>query len=292
LHACRWGESSLLCCVLRNDRYRVRRLRKAGGGAAFEEAAVSSMPILRLAAARNAGPSLADLQDKEISNARKCWACAKQEDPQGNWKLLVCKRCSTAHYCSKECQRAAWKEHKAECEQHVEFPAFGKKGERILDVRSAADSLRPANVEDSEDVVSDFERRLTIIECGAAQGDQDHLFAKADMLLALKDFAGAAAILLPLAEAGHVQAQCQVCHTVDKDICFWSDSIRMRQTGESLIWMVCTPWISLKLRTLNPDSENPTLTCPQMLPSYPVSQLLQAEPARQSRRYSHSYLKN
>ncbi len=197
----------------------MRRLRKAGGGAAFEEAAASSMPILRLAAARKVGPSLADLTDKEISDARKCWACAKAEDPQGNWKLLVCQRCRTAYYCSKECQRSAWKEHKAECEPHVEFPAFGKEGGRIVDVRSAADSLRPAKVEESEEsaeeVVSDFERRLTIIECGAAQGDQDHLVAKADMLLALKDFAGAAAILLPLAEAGHAQAQCQVCHTVD-----------------------------------------------------------------------------
>jgi hypothetical protein len=160
------------------------------------------------------GPSLADLTDKEISDARKCWACAKPEDPQGDWKLLVCQRCRTAYYCSKECQRAAWKEHKAECEPHVEFPAFGKEGGRIVDVRNATDSLRPDPVEESEDVVSDFERRLTRIECGVAQGDQDHLVAKADMLLSLKDFAGAAAILLPLAEAGNAHAQCQVCHTI------------------------------------------------------------------------------
>ncbi len=61
--------------------------------------------------------------------------------------------------------------------------------------------------------VSDFDRRLTRIECGAEQGDQDALIAKADILLTLKDFAGAAGVLLPLAEAGHAHAQCQVCHT-------------------------------------------------------------------------------
>jgi hypothetical protein len=196
-----------------DDHDHIHRLRKAGGGAAVEEAAASCMPILRLAAARNVGPSLANVMDQQISDSRKCWACAKQEDPRGDWKLLVCQRCRTAYYCSKECQRAAWKEHKAKCEPHVEFPSFGKEGGRILDVRSTADALRPGTEEESEDVVSNFERLLTRIESGVAQGDQDHLVAKADMLLALKDFAGAAAILLPLAEAGHVHAQYKVCST-------------------------------------------------------------------------------
>jgi hypothetical protein len=190
--------------------------------------------MYKLVAARKVGPSIADLTDKEISDARKCWACSKAEDPsQVGGKLLVCKRCRTAYYCSKECQRAAWKEHKASCEPYVEFPAFSKDRGRSLDVRSVGRSL-----DLDADEGNEFERHLTRIECGAAQGDQDALAAKADVLLALRDFAGAAAILIPLAEAGHPRAQWQVCHAESKIfLCgplHWLQNVHFIPTPHSL----------------------------------------------------------
>ncbi len=114
-------------------------MSKAGGGAAFQEASVNFLPKSNIGGAHNYGQRIAGILDNEISDARKCWACAKVEDPsQGAWKLLVCKRCRTAHYCSKECQHADWKEHKAVCVPYVEFPAFSKDGSRSQDIRSIA----------------------------------------------------------------------------------------------------------------------------------------------------------
>ena len=41
--------------------------------------------------------------------------CAHCHAAQGTTKLLVCSRCSLAYYCSRDCQKAAWKGHKREC---------------------------------------------------------------------------------------------------------------------------------------------------------------------------------
>ncbi len=38
----------------------------------------------------------------------KCWGC----DNEGK---LVCSRCKTARFCSAECQKKAWKQHKPDC---------------------------------------------------------------------------------------------------------------------------------------------------------------------------------
>jgi hypothetical protein len=38
----------------------------------------------------------------------KCWGC----DKEGG---LVCSRCKTARFCSAECQKQAWKQHKPDC---------------------------------------------------------------------------------------------------------------------------------------------------------------------------------
>jgi hypothetical protein len=38
----------------------------------------------------------------------KCWGCDSEA-------AMVCSRCRTARFCSAECQRKAWKQHKEEC---------------------------------------------------------------------------------------------------------------------------------------------------------------------------------
>ena len=38
---------------------------------------------------------------------------------EGNF---ACSRCKSASYCSKECQKAAWKLHKADCNEFLEIP--------------------------------------------------------------------------------------------------------------------------------------------------------------------------
>jgi hypothetical protein len=62
--------------------------------------------------------------DEHMSAIRKCWECGTLESPF--LKLRTCQQCRLALYCSKDCQRAAWKGgHKAECKQHVdEFYVF------------------------------------------------------------------------------------------------------------------------------------------------------------------------
>jgi len=43
---------------------------------------------------------------------RKCHQCGAQKEG-----LMVCARCEAAWYCGKECQKAAWKEHKKKCKK-------------------------------------------------------------------------------------------------------------------------------------------------------------------------------
>ena len=42
----------------------------------------------------------------------RCWNCGKTN---ASVKLSKCSRCETARYCSRQCQKDHWKEHKAEC---------------------------------------------------------------------------------------------------------------------------------------------------------------------------------
>jgi hypothetical protein len=30
-------------------------------------------------------------------------------------KMMMCSRCRTVHYCSRECQKAHWGDHKGQC---------------------------------------------------------------------------------------------------------------------------------------------------------------------------------
>ncbi|CAG9461369.1 unnamed protein product [Pedinophyceae sp. YPF-701] len=45
----------------------------------------------------------------------RCNHCGKLESQLASRKLSACSQCRNAHYCSRECQRAAWKSHKPEC---------------------------------------------------------------------------------------------------------------------------------------------------------------------------------
>jgi hypothetical protein len=45
-----------------------------------------------------------------------CHVCYKEEGP-GGAKLMKCSRCKSVSYCSKDHQKAHWKEHKKYCFQ-------------------------------------------------------------------------------------------------------------------------------------------------------------------------------
>ena len=51
----------------------------------------------------------------------KCTQCTKAAPNNG--KLQVCGRCKTVQYCSKDCQKANWKEHKAVCKYIAKDPS-------------------------------------------------------------------------------------------------------------------------------------------------------------------------
>jgi hypothetical protein len=196
------------------------RLRKNGGGAALEQAVAAAHPLIRVAAAHGLSPALAEYFEKGIAAVRKCSACGQEEKgmdgKEGSpGKLLACQKCRSALYCSKECQRAAWPEHKTICTPHIKFPTFSRDGLRDTDIRDqpkaryVADDSITGNG-DSDVAESDLERQLLMLERGAAQGQQSALTAKAEMLLRVNDATGAAKILIPLADDGFTPAQCKV----------------------------------------------------------------------------------
>ncbi|KAJ7770268.1 hypothetical protein DFH07DRAFT_806290 [Mycena maculata] len=57
------------------------------------------------------GPDEKRKERYERFAARRCAHCGKADLPPRS----KCSQCHNAHYCSQECQKANWKEHKAEC---------------------------------------------------------------------------------------------------------------------------------------------------------------------------------
>lgn len=55
-------------------------------------------------------------RDRSTTRQSACTGpkCTKRTRPDGA-PLDTCSRCHAAHYCSPECQAAAWPEHKAQC---------------------------------------------------------------------------------------------------------------------------------------------------------------------------------
>lgn len=54
---------------------------------------------------------------------RQCWGCGMR--PGADESLQKCSGCRQALYCSRACQTAAWKGHKADCKKWQEARAHG-----------------------------------------------------------------------------------------------------------------------------------------------------------------------
>ena len=55
--------------------------------------------------------------------APKCSQC--KNPPSSDGKLQVCSRCRKVQYCSRDCQKADWKEHKVICKYLAKDPSIG-----------------------------------------------------------------------------------------------------------------------------------------------------------------------
>mmetsp|Transcript_22609 Transcript_22609/g.29047 ORF Transcript_22609/g.29047 Transcript_22609/m.29047 type:complete len:120 (+) Transcript_22609:3-362(+) len=70
---------------------------------------------------------------KEVKSIKKMGYCNNDKCPLPGRKverskMLYCTRCRYAYYCSRDCQEAAWSEHREECKERAEEIA---KFERI-----------------------------------------------------------------------------------------------------------------------------------------------------------------
>lgn len=52
--------------------------------------------------------------ERELDTQKSCFTC-KAKEAVGGGKLLHCTRCRSTVYCSKECQKKDWKQHKLNC---------------------------------------------------------------------------------------------------------------------------------------------------------------------------------
>ncbi len=114
------GPALQLLSLVSTDPRLVRKKLRDGtpAGAALASAVAKS----RLTAKSEVSKALQALQlQAQTSNQctslasmrHLCRACSKE--PAEGEKLMACSRCKSAHYCSKECQKADWKTHKQIC---------------------------------------------------------------------------------------------------------------------------------------------------------------------------------
>jgi len=66
----------------------------------------------RLAYRSHATKQQRDAMKQTNLNRRNCACCSKQEDKSTGIRLSSCARCRHVRYCSKECQREDWSDHK------------------------------------------------------------------------------------------------------------------------------------------------------------------------------------
>ena len=54
---------------------------------------------------------------KKVPKTSQCYHCGKETE---RVLLSLCSRCMIDQYCSRECQVAAWPEHKRNCDMYVQ----------------------------------------------------------------------------------------------------------------------------------------------------------------------------
>jgi hypothetical protein len=155
-----------------------KRVNKLGGGAACGEAHRTQPGCFGEKMEGLAEGAFETYIGAQLSATRKCWECGTLESP--SLKLRTCQRCRLALYCSKDCQRTAWKDrHKGECKQHVEFPMFGNRSESV--VQSADEKLMKRG--ESTVASAILEDEMISIQRGVDVGDYAALVAKAHLYL-------------------------------------------------------------------------------------------------------------
>lgn len=98
----------------------------------------------------NCGPScviMASTQPDSLPAPRVCSGCGQ---PEGKPRLKTCAKCSTALYCSRDCQTSHWKIHKKECrnpksnasQQLPETPMLGLWDEKLYKMTTPLSFLR------------------------------------------------------------------------------------------------------------------------------------------------------
>lgn len=67
-------------------------------------------------------------QSAEVRGERACWGCRVAAGPDRT--LQKCSGCRKAFYCSRSCQEAAWKGHKADCKKWGAERAAAKQAKK------------------------------------------------------------------------------------------------------------------------------------------------------------------
>lgn len=80
--------------------------------------------------------SCLDKKYQEVKNIKKMGECCNPrcslpENRVERSKMLCCTRCRQVNYCSRECQKAAWPTHKANCDRYA-FDEIKKEEENII----------------------------------------------------------------------------------------------------------------------------------------------------------------